>query len=88
MCRIVPESEKKKTLRDAKLLKENKERRDKAKKERADKRKVILANGEKYHKEYTEAARTLIEAKRSAKAAGNYFVEPEAKVAFVIRTKG
>jgi hypothetical protein len=33
-------------------LKERKEQRDKAKKERADKRKTLIANGEKYYKEY------------------------------------
>jgi len=88
LCRIVPESVKKKTARDAKVLKELKESRDKAKKERAEKRKVITANAEKYHKEYTEAEKTLIDAKRKAKSAGNFFVEPEHKVAFVIRIRG
>jgi len=33
-------------------LKELKERREKEKKERKDKRATILANAEKYHKEY------------------------------------
>jgi len=79
---------KKKQARDSKVLKQLKDSRDKAKKERAEKRKVILANAEKYHKEYTEAARSVIEAKRNAKAVGNFFVEPEHKVAFVIRIKG
>jgi hypothetical protein len=35
-------------------LKELKDSRDKAKKERAEKRKLILANAEKYYKEYTD----------------------------------
>ena len=90
VCRVrtVPESVIKKRARDSKILKELKDRRDKSKKERADKRKVILANAEKYHKEYTDADKAVIDAKRSAKAAGNFFVEPERKVAFVIRIKG
>jgi len=47
-----------------------------------------LANAEKYHKEYLDTERATIEAKRKAKAAGNYFVEAEPKLAFVIRIKG
>lgn len=53
----MPESILKKQSRDAKVLKELKERRDKDKKERAEKRKVALGNAEKYHKEYTNAER-------------------------------
>jgi len=84
----VPESVKKKQARDSKLLKELKEKRDKGKKERAEKRKVILASAEKNHKEYTDAEKALIDAKRKAKSAGNFFVEPEHKVAFVVRIRG
>ena len=84
----MPESVKKKSARDAKLLKELKERRDKDKKERVEKRKVFLTKAEKYHKEYTDAARALVEAKRNARAAGSFFVEGEHKVAFIIRIKG
>lgn len=69
-------------------MKENKERRDKAKTERAEKRKLVLANAEKYYKEYQDQERGIIEAKRKAKAEGNFFVEPEAKITFVIRTRG
>jgi large subunit ribosomal protein L7e len=69
-------------------LKECKERRDKAKTERAEKRKLVLANAEKYYKEYQDQERGVIDAKRKAKAAGNFFVEPEAKITFVIRTRG
>ena len=69
-------------------MKENKERRDKAKTERAEKRKLVLANAEKYYKEYQDQERGIIEAKRKAKAEGNFFVEPEAKITYVIRTRG
>jgi large subunit ribosomal protein L7e len=69
-------------------LKELKERRDKEKKERAVKRGTIRANAEKYYKEYQDTARSVVEAKRKAKAEGNFFVEPEAKLAFAIRTRG
>jgi len=50
--RVIPENIRKKEARDAKLLKDLKDKRDHAKKERAEKRKTILANAEKYHKEY------------------------------------
>ncbi len=69
-------------------MKDLKERRDKERKERAEKRKTIAANAEKYHKEYTATEASLVDARRKAKAAGNFFVEPEAKIAFVIRTRG
>lgn len=88
LCRVVPENVQKKQARDAKLLKELKERRDKERKERAEKRKTLRANAEKYYKEYENQQKSLVDARRSAKNAGNYFVEPEAKLAFVIRTRG
>ena len=62
--------------------------RENAKKDRAAKRKITLANSEKYDKEYKTAELTLIDTKRKAKAAGNFFVEPMPKVAFAIRTRG
>ena len=65
-----------------------KERRDKERKERAEKRKVLTANAEKYYKEYQNHQSSLVDTKRKAKNAGNFFVEPEAKLAFVIRTRG
>jgi large subunit ribosomal protein L7e len=53
-----------------------------------EKRKVLMANAEKYHKEYVAADLAVIDAKRKAKAEGNFFVEAEHKVAFVIRIRG
>jgi large subunit ribosomal protein L7e len=91
MCfraRVVPENIQKKTARDAKLLAAQKAAREAAKKERAEKRAVAAKNAEKYAGEYAAADKALIEAKRSAKKAGNFFVEPEAKIAFVIRIRG
>lgn len=73
---MIPENIRKKTARDAKILKELRDSRDKAKKERAEKRKIIFSNAEKYYKEYKNAELTLIDNKRKAKAAGNFFVEP------------
>lgn len=78
----------KKQARDAKLLKELKERRDRERKERAEKRVKLTANAEKYHNEYQSGDRNVIEAQRKARAAGDFFVPAEAKVAFAIRTRG
>jgi large subunit ribosomal protein L7e len=69
-------------------LKELTEGRVAAKKERVEKRKLVLANAEKYYREYQDQAQEIIDAKRKAKKEGNFFVEPEAKIAFVIRTRG
>jgi len=51
-------------------------------------RKVIFKRAEKYVKEYRDEQRELIRLRRQAKANGNFFVEPEAKLAFVIRIRG
>ena len=91
MCfraRVVPENFQKKAARDSKLLAARKAAREAAKKERAEKRAVATKNAEMYANEYAAADKALIEAKRSAKKAGNFFVEPEAKIAFVIRIRG
>jgi large subunit ribosomal protein L7e len=69
-------------------LKDLQDRRVNEKKERTEKRKQILANAEKYHSEYEKQTRSVTEAKRTAKAAGNFFVEAEPKLAFVIRIRG
>ena len=65
-----------------------KAKREADKKDRAAKRKAAAANAEKYAKEYATADKALIDAKRKAKADGNIFVESQAKIAFVIRTRG
>ena len=86
--RVIPENVQKKQARDAKLLKDLKDRRDQKKKERADKRKVIVANAQKYHAEYEKVEKDLVAAHRSARAAGNFFIPSEPKIVFAIRTRG
>jgi hypothetical protein len=91
MCfraRVIPENIQKKTARDAKQLAAAKAARDASKKSRAEKRIVAGKNAEKYANEYAVADKTLIDSKRAAKKSGNFFVEPEAKIAFVIRIRG
>ena len=60
----------------------------KAKTDRKASRTLALANAEKYQKEYAAADQALIDGKRQAKKEGKFFVESEAKVAFLIRIKG
>ena len=87
-AKSVPENILKKQARDAKLLAYYKTKREQAKKDRAAARKNANANAEKYAKEYADADKAEIDAKRDAKANGNYFVSGQAKIAFVIRTRG
>merc|ERR1712060_882033 len=71
----VPENILKKQQRDSKLL----EAMSKAR---------AAANATKYAKEYADADKALVDAKRDAKKAGNFYVEAQAKIAFVVRTRG
>ena len=86
--RVVPENFVKKAARDAKILAALVDARKKRKAEGADKRKVAAANAAKYAAEYAKADADLVKAKRDAKKAGSFFVEGEAKIAFVIRIRG
>lgn len=87
-CRVIPENVQKKQARDAKLLKDLKAKRDQEKKDRAEKRKALVANAEKYHNEYQAAAQGLVNAHRQARAAGNFYVAAEPRIVFAIRTRG
>ncbi len=78
-----------------KKRKENAERRTKnaaklleSKKRNHATRKLIFKRAEKYVKEYRAAERDAIRQKRQARANGNFYVAPEAKVAFVVRIRG
>merc|ERR1712205_294834 len=59
-----------------------------AKKSRAAKRVQAYRNAEEYTREYRALARQQVRMKRQAKAAGNHFVEAEAKLIFVVRIRG
>lgn len=52
------------------------------------KRKEIFKRAETYIKEYKSTERTLVRQRRQAKASGNYFAEPQAKLALVVRIRG
>jgi len=51
-------------------------------------RRTIFKRAEKYVKEYRDQEKSLIRLKRQAKNAGNFFVEPEAKLVFAVRIRG
>ena len=52
------------------------------------KRATIFKRAEAYVAEYAKEARSLIDARRAARAKGDYFVDPQAKLAVVIRIRG
>ena len=52
------------------------------------KRRQMFKSAEKYIKEYRTEEKSLIRFRRQARASGNFFLEPEPKVAFVIRIRG
>jgi len=85
---VVPENFVKKAARDAKILKALVEARKARKSENLTKRAVAQKNAEKYAAEYAAADAALVKGKRDAKKAGSFFVEGEAKIAFVIRIRG
>ena len=48
----------------------------------------MFKRAEKYNSEYRKKENELIRRKRSAKIRGNFFVEAEPSLAFVIRIRG
>jgi large subunit ribosomal protein L7e len=84
----VPETvlKKRRTVDDRKIAQEK--NRAALKKKLKATRKVIFKRAETYIKEYRDIEKSLIRFRRQAKQAGNFFVEPEAKLAFVIRIRG
>mmetsp|Transcript_23418 Transcript_23418/g.28307 ORF Transcript_23418/g.28307 Transcript_23418/m.28307 type:complete len:242 (-) Transcript_23418:116-841(-) len=88
MAPPVPESILKKRKRDEQWAKKKSEALAIAKTKAKENRKVIFKRAEQYVKEYRTQELDLIRARRDAKKAGSFFVEPEPKLAFVIRLRG
>lgn len=84
----VPETLIKKRRTAAQIAKSAAEKKVATIKKRKATRKAIFKRAEQYVKEYRSADRSLIRTRRQSKEAGNFFVEPEAKLAFVIRVRG
>merc|ERR1712070_919471 len=59
-----------------------------ARTERRAARRGMYKRAAQYQAEYASIEKSLVRQRRQAKAAGNYFVEPEPKLMFVIRIRG
>merc|ERR1712139_629738 len=84
----VPESVQKKKATQDKLAKAAAAEATAAKQARKEKRIQAYKNAEKYTKEYRAMAKQQVRMHRQAKAAGNHFVDGEAKLIFVVRIRG
>merc|ERR1711981_376413 len=84
----VPESVLKKRKTQEKLAADKAAAADAARKANKDKRVAAYKSAEKYVKEYRALAKQRVRMHRQAKAAGNHFVDAEAKLAFVVRIRG
>merc|ERR1712023_277226 len=84
----VPESVLKKRKTQEKIGAEKAAAAEVAKKERKEKRVAAYKSAEKYVKEYRNMAKQRVRMHRQAKAAGNHFVDAEAKLIFVVRIRG
>jgi large subunit ribosomal protein L7e len=51
-------------------------------------RRTIFKRAEQYVKEYRQKEKSTIALKRQAKNSGSFFIEPQAKVVFVVRIRG
>ena len=49
---------------------------------------AIFTRAESYLKEYATAEKALVSERRAARVTGDYFVDPQAKLAFVVRIRG
>jgi large subunit ribosomal protein L7e len=58
------------------------------KKESKAKRATIFKRAEAYVQEYAAAEKELVAARRAARATGDFFVDPQAKLALVVRIRG
>ncbi|MCO5583906.1 hypothetical protein L7F22_037823 [Adiantum nelumboides] len=84
----VPESVLKKRKRDEQWALAKKEQAHQSKLKSFANRKVIFKRAEQYVKQYRQQEADLIRLKREAKLKGGFYVDPEAKLLFVIRIRG
>ncbi|KAK2633012.1 hypothetical protein EUGRSUZ_L00756 [Eucalyptus grandis] len=85
---IVPESVLKKQKRNEEWALAKKQELESAKQKNAENRKLIYDRAKQYAKEYAEQEKELIQLKREAKLRGGFYVDPEAKLLFIIRIRG
>ncbi|KAJ7962684.1 60S ribosomal protein L7 [Quillaja saponaria] len=85
---IVPESVLKKQKREEEWSLAKKQELEASKKKNAENRKLIFNRAKQYSKEYEDQEKELIRLKREAKLKGGFYVDPEAKLLFIIRIRG
>jgi len=83
-----PESFKVKVEADARALAHEQSEKYIQKQQRKLARRGMYTRAAEYTAEYASQERSLIRQRRQARAAGNYFAEPESKLMFVIRIRG
>jgi len=84
----VPETLLKKRRTNAQVQAHNLSQKKALIKKRTKTRRLIFKKAEQYVKEYRSMERSAIRMRRQAKTGGNFYVEPEAKLAFVVRIRG
>jgi len=84
----VPEKVQLKLARNAALAEEKQKAVAAKKKEAAERRAALKDRTKAYEKEYADHEKKLVDLRREAKVGGNFFVEPEAKLLFVVRIVG
>jgi large subunit ribosomal protein L7e len=84
----VPETVLKQKKTVAQIQTERAAKKAATQKKNAATRRTVYKRAEKYATEYRNAERNTIRLRRIAKNSGNFYVEPEAKLAFVIRIRG
>ena len=85
---VVPESVLKKRKRNEEWALAEKKDLVAAKKKNAENRKLIFNRAKLYAKEYDEQQKELVRLKREARLKGGFYVDPEAKLLFIIRIRG
>ncbi|KAL6972965.1 Large ribosomal subunit protein uL30w [Sarracenia purpurea var. burkii] len=85
---VVPESVLKKRKRNEEWALKKKEELAALKKKNAENRKLIYNRAKLYATEYEEQQKELIQLKREARLKGGFYVNPEAKLLFIIRIRG
>jgi len=84
----VPEKIQLKLARNAALAEEKQKAVAAIKKDKEEQREALKKRTQEYEKEYAEHQKKLVDLRREAKLGGNFFVEPEAKLLFVVRIVG
>ncbi|KAJ0007794.1 hypothetical protein Pint_30518 [Pistacia integerrima] len=84
---VIPESVLKKQKRNEEWALAKKQELEATKKKNAESRKLIFSRAKLYAKQYAEQEKELIQLKREAKLKGGFYVDPEAKLLFIVRIR-